>query len=52
MAEVEGGEILDLVTGDHHAFVEQVAIRAEPLLEGDDASILEQTQELALLTCP
>src|SRR5665647_1097969 len=33
VAEIQRGEVLDLVTGDHHALVEQRAIRAEPRFE-------------------
>ena len=46
MAEIQRREVLDLVSGDHDAFIEQSAILPEPRLETDDSRILKQTQKL------
>ena len=52
MTEIQRGEVLDLVTGDHHALIEQGAIRAEPRFETHDAGVFEQAQELDVVDVP
>jgi hypothetical protein len=52
MPEVQGGQVLDLVTSHNHPLLEQAPILAEPLLEGDHAGIFKQAQELDVVDVP